>query len=121
MARHDVKWALRVGLYRVVIYGETEPNFTVEKRINSQPKLDRQLVGVFQVPQAARHQLLNAEAPVQYQGSPYGICGGQSGAGADFPQSTWVSPASYHSTSVSYAQSYIIFLIITGAASPHFP
>jgi hypothetical protein len=48
--------------------------------------------------QVVSRRPLTAEARVRTRVNPRGICGGQSGTGTDFSQSSSVFPCQYHST-----------------------
>jgi hypothetical protein len=51
---------------------------------------------------ALNYWLLTAEALVQYQANPCGICCGQSGIGTSLSQGSFVFVYPYHSTNAPY-------------------
>jgi hypothetical protein len=55
------------------------------------------------ISQAVSRRLLTAKARVCFQGSPYGICGGQSDIETGFYPSLLVSPCQYHLTAAPYS------------------
>jgi hypothetical protein len=58
------------------------------------------------IAQVVSYWLLTMEAWIHTQGSPCGICGGQSGTRASFSQSPSVFPRQYHSTAAPYSLMY---------------
>jgi hypothetical protein len=96
-ATHEIR-RLKAGAFLACIYlvfeEISERNVALALSIQIKVILGRAMV------QAVSRRLLTAEARVHALVSPYGICGGQSGAGTKFPPRILVFPCQYHSTVV---------------------